>query len=63
MYDAVTVTLIILAAALLRWSLLSDPNARPGVRVDGEDDGLTTLVPARVRTDSPHPARNARIKR
>ena len=62
MYDALTVSLIILAAALLRRPLLTDPDASPGIRVDGEADGFTTLIPARV-AESPHPARKARIKR
>ena len=62
MYDAITLTLIILTVALLRRSLLTDSDAAPGVRVDGEDDGFLTLIPARV-ADRPHPARTVRIKR
>ena len=61
MYDAFTITLIILSAALLRWSLLSDPGTNC-VRVDGEDNGFMTLVPAQ-RADRPHPAHKARAKR
>ncbi|MBI9080042.1 MAG: hypothetical protein JEY79_09925 [Pseudodesulfovibrio sp.] len=63
MNDAVTIIFIILTTALLRWSLLSDPDVNHDVRVDERDDGFTTLVPARVRTDSPHHARTVRIKR
>ena len=63
MNDAVTLTLIILTVAMLRWSLLTGPDAAPGVRSEGRDKGFKTLVPARIRTDSPHPVRKARIKR
>ncbi|WFS62242.1 hypothetical protein LF599_16505 [Pseudodesulfovibrio thermohalotolerans] len=55
MIDAVTVTLIILAVVLLRRPLLTDPDAAPGVREDGEDNGFTARVPVPVRTTTPHP--------
>lgn len=63
MIDAVTVTLIILAAALLRRPLLTDPDATGGVREDEGAYGYTALVPAPVRANSPHPARMGRTKR
>ena len=62
MIDAVTVTLIILVAVLLRRPLLTDPDAAPGVREDGEDFGLTARVPVPVRTSTPHPVRVKRRK-
>lgn len=61
MIDAVTVTLIILAAVMLRRPLLTDPDADPGVREDGgENFGLTARVPVSVRTTYPHPVRDKR---
>ncbi len=64
MHEAVTVTLIILAAALLRRSLLTDPDASPGVRSDGRDnDGFTALAPVTIKADSPHPAKSPSRKR
>lgn len=62
MIDAVTVTLIILVAVLLRRPLLTDPDADHGVREVGEDFGLTTKVPVPVRATTPHPARAKRRK-
>jgi hypothetical protein len=62
MIDAVTVTLIILAAVLLRRPLLTDPDADHGVREVGEDFGLTARVPVPVRTTTPHPVRVKRRK-
>ncbi len=60
MIDAVTVTLIILTVALLRRSLLTDPDAAPGVREEGRASGEKALVPVEVRAKSPHPARTNR---
>ncbi|EGB15001.1 hypothetical protein DND132_1795 [Pseudodesulfovibrio mercurii] len=57
MIDAVTVTLIILVAVLLRRPLLTDPDADPGVREVEEDSGFTAGVPVPVRTTTPHPVR------
>lgn len=62
MIDAVTVTLIILVVVLLRRPLLTDPDAAPGVREDGENFGDTALVPVPVRTTTPHPVRMKRRK-
>ena len=57
MYDAATLSLIILIAVLLRRSLLTDPDVAPGVRADGADFGSSALVPVIVPADRPHPAR------
>ena len=57
MIDAVTVTLIILTAALLRWSLLIDSDAAPGVREDEGFIGNKGFAPVKVRAASPHTAR------
>ncbi|WP_272700997.1 hypothetical protein [Desulfovibrio sp. Fe33] len=57
MIDAVTVTLIILAVVLLRRPLLTDPDAAPGVREDGEPNGFEAKVPVPVRMTNPHPIR------
>ena len=58
MIDAVTVTLSILVAVLLRRPLLTNPDVDQGVREVGEDfNGITALVPVPVRAKSPHPAR------
>ena len=62
MIDAVTVTLIILTAALLRWSLLTDPDAAPGVREDEGSIGNMGLAPVKVRATNPHPARIRRTR-
>jgi len=62
MHDAATITLIILAVALLRRSLLTDPDADNGVR-RGEEDfdedkfGSRVVCPVTVRTGSPQPFR------
>jgi hypothetical protein len=63
MYDTFTFTLIILTVVLLRWSLLTDPDASPRIRVDGVEKGFTTLAHMSVRADRPHPARCRRAKR
>ena len=62
MIDAVTVTLIILTVALLRWSLLTDPDADHGVREEGEAYGDKALVPVKVRANNPHPVRTRRSR-
>jgi len=62
MIDAVTVTLIILVAALLRRPLLTDPDAAGGVREDEGAYGSSALVPVPVRANSPHPARMGRTR-
>lgn len=55
MHDAATFTLIILTAALLWRSLLSSPDAPPGIRAgEGEKTGFMTLAPAAARVKSPH---------
>lgn len=59
MHDVVTVTLIILAVALLRRHLLTDPDAAPGVR-SGEDQGFPTPVRVAIPVDRPHSTRRAR---
>lgn len=63
MHDAVIVTLCILTAALLRRSLLTDPDATPGVRSGGRKEGLPTLAPATVEVKRPPIARRAKPKR
>lgn len=56
--DAAHFILIILTAALLRWSLLSFPDAPPGIRAgEGEMTGFMTPVPVVARVKSPHSAR------
>lgn len=60
MIDAVTVTLIILVAVLLRRPLLTDPDADGGVRDDEGAIGTQAMVPVPVRANSPHPARTRR---
>jgi len=55
MIDAVTVTLIILTVALLRRSLLTDPDVAPDVREDGEEYGTMAPVPASSRAKAPIP--------
>jgi hypothetical protein len=62
MIDAVTVTLIILTVVLLRRSLLTDPDAAPGVREEGEAYGDKALVPVKVRANYPHPVRTRRSR-
>jgi|GEM_PF-2323940 len=56
MHDAVTVTLIILIAALLRRSLLTDLDASAGVREEEENSGFPALIPVSVKAERPHPA-------
>ncbi|MBU4244027.1 MAG: hypothetical protein KUA35_01130 [Pseudodesulfovibrio sp.] len=59
MQTVATFSLLILIAALLRRSLLTPPDATPGIR-DGDDetdDGFKTLVPVVVRASSPHSTR------
>ena len=63
MIDAVTVTLSILAAVLLRRPLLTNPDADGGVREVGEENGNTVLVPIPVRVKSPHPTGTVRHRR
>ncbi len=64
MHEAITVTLIILIAVLLRRSLLTDTDATPGVLSVGEEnDGFTTLAPVVITAESPHPAKTASRKR
>lgn len=62
MHDVVTVTLIILTTALLRWSLLTDSDAAPGVRIEGEENGFTTQVLVSARAERPHPARTKKTE-
>jgi len=62
MHNVFKITLAILAAVLLRRSLLTNPDASPGVRIEGKNQGLMTLIPERVRADRPHPAWNKRIR-
>jgi len=63
MIDAITVTLIILTVALLRRSLLTDPDADAGVREEeGDKYGIKALVPVPVKANSPHPARRIRTR-
>ena len=60
MIDAVTFTLSILVAVVLRRHLLTNPDADQGVREVGEKFGITALVPLPVRVNTPHPTRMAR---
>lgn len=55
MHDAVTITLIILTVALLRRSLLTSPDATPGIRTGG---GVQSGIPAPVvvKADRPQSA-------
>jgi hypothetical protein len=63
MHDAATVTLIILTATLVWRSLLSSPDATPGIRVgEGGRVGDKTLVLAAVRARSPHSTRRHRAR-
>lgn len=62
MHEAATLTLIILIAVLLRRSLLSDPDAAPGIRAEGEGHSFTALAPVIVPADRPHPARRTGTK-
>ncbi|CCH49684.1 conserved protein of unknown function [Pseudodesulfovibrio piezophilus C1TLV30] len=63
MHDVVTVTLVILIAALLRRSLLTDPDASPGVRAGGIKSGDMTLAPIFVKTDNPQSSRRSEPRR
>ncbi len=63
MHDAVTITLIILAAALLRRSLLPSPDVAPGVRVGERASGKTALVPILIEADRPQSARRGQRDR
>jgi hypothetical protein len=56
MYDAITVTLIILITALLRRSLLIDLDASAGVREEEENTGFPALIPVIAKAERPHPA-------
>ena len=61
MVDAVTVTLSILIVALLRRSLLTNPDAGQGVREEEEECiSNEAPIPVPVRATSPHPARTRR---
>ncbi|NDV18063.1 hypothetical protein GO013_01355 [Pseudodesulfovibrio sp. JC047] len=63
MIDAITVTLIILTVALLRRSLLTDPDADTRVREEEKpENGIKALVPIPVMAKSPHPARRTRTR-
>ena len=62
MHDAATITLIILTLALLRGSLLTSPDAAPGIR-DEEESGITVRVPVIVEADRPQSARRGEAGR
>lgn len=62
MHDAATITLIILTVALLRRSLLTDPDAHDGVRKGGGRKHGSKAIPVPVRTGSPQPARSKRTR-
>ena len=63
MHDAATITLIILTVALLRRSLLTSPDASPGIRAEERNSGIPAPAPVVVEADSPQPARRGRAKR
>jgi len=63
MHDAVIVTLIILTTALLRWSLLTNPDVSPDVWAGEEENGSTTLALVPVPVERPHSTRITKPKR
>lgn len=60
MHDAVTVTLIILIAALLRRSLLTNPSADGGTREGEEEKVFMAPALTPVRVERPHTTRRVR---
>lgn len=63
MNDAVTLSLIILIAVMLRRSLLTVPGVRTSTRAGGRNTGFLALDPVIVRADRPHSAWQTGSKR
>ena len=54
------ITLIILTVALLRRSLLTSPDAAPGIRAEERESGILAPVPVIVEADRPQSARRGK---